>query len=721
MAYKPPRAEPIAIIGSSCRFAGGVSRPSELWKLLQSPIDLSRKVPIERFNIDAFFHSNGEYHGTTDSPKAYFLDQDHRVFDATFFNITPKEAAAIDPQQRMLLEVVYEALESAGYCLRDYSGKKVAVFAGVMTGDYDTLSQRDELYTSQYYATGNARSILSNRISYFFNWNGPSMTIDTACSSSLVALHQAVLCIRSGDCEMACVAGANLILVPEQFIVESSLHMLSPSGHCRMWDNRADGYARGEGIAAVFLKPLSKAIRDGDRIEAIIRETGVNSDGRTQGITMPNWEAQSHLIQDTYKNAGLDPRSETDRCQYFEAHGTGTRVGDPNEAHAIEDAFFSQNPHTAKPKSRLLVGSIKTIIGHTEGAAGLAGLLKVVLSMHNNAIPPNLHFEELNPEVAKYYSYLRIPTHCYPWPAVPSGQPKRGSVNSFGFGGTNAHAIIEEFIPDIHIPVAKAFCKGLKIPASLKPKENGIVENSRRPCLPLLISAPSPKALTAVAKSYRDYIFGHPEIPSEEIAWHSVAYRTHFPFRASVSGLSSSDMIQKLEELIKAGNCGTRAKDNIRPPKILGIFTGQGVQWATMSRSLLRASEVFASTIREMDSILQSCPHPPHWTLEEEILADPEQSHVDEAHVSQPLCSAVQIALVKLLRDMGITFHTVVGHSSGEIAAAYAAGKLSMRDAIMIAHYRGMGVNDVCGKNGASGGMLAVIGLNKQQAEDLCS
>lgn len=340
MPYKAPSLEPIAIVGSSCRFAGDSTSPSKLWKFLENPTDLSKEVPPSRFNIKAFYHPDGEYHGTTNSPKAYWLEQDHRIFDATFFNITPKEAEAIDPQQRLLLEVVYEALESAGYTLQQYAGQNVAVFAGVMTADYDTLSQRDDLTASQYYATGNARSIISNRVSYFFNFNGPSMTIDTACSSSLVAMHQAVLSIRSGESVMACVTGVNMMITPEQFIVESNLHMLSPSGHCRMWDTNADGYARGEGVAALFLKPLSRALADGDHIEGIIRETGVNSDGRTKGITMPNPEAQARLINETYRRAGLNPRNPEDRCQFFEAHGTGTHAGDPREAAAIEDAFF---------------------------------------------------------------------------------------------------------------------------------------------------------------------------------------------------------------------------------------------------------------------------------------------------------------------------------------------------------------------------------------------
>lgn len=322
MPYPAPPNEPIALVGSSCRFAGGATSPSKLWEILSDPTDLSKRIPSNRFSAKGFFHDDPEYHGTTNSPHGYWIEQDHRLFDASFFNITPKEAEAIDPQQRLLLEVVYEALESAGYAMGDYAGRNVGVYAGVMTADYQTLTECDELNASQYASTGNSRAIVANRLSYFFDFHGPSMAIDTACSASLVALHQAVLALRSREIDMACVAGANLMLTPEQFLAESALHMLSPSGHCQMWDIKADGYARGEGIAAVFIKTLSRALADGDSIQAIIRETGVNSDGRTKGITVPNPEAQRNLIQSTYTKSNLDPFTPEHRPQFFEAHGT---------------------------------------------------------------------------------------------------------------------------------------------------------------------------------------------------------------------------------------------------------------------------------------------------------------------------------------------------------------------------------------------------------------
>ena len=304
--------EPVAIIGSSCRFPGA-SNVSKLWDLLVRPRDLLKKVPPTRFNSDAFFHPDGDHHGTTNVDQSYFIDEDPRKFDAGFFNMTPREAEATDPQHRILLETTYEALEFAGLPIESLKGSKVGVFVGLMGGDYFDVQMRDPDTIPQYLCTGTARSMLSNRVSFFFDWRGPSMTIDTACSSSLVAVHQAVQSLRNRECSIAAAAGTNLIFGPEMYIAESKLHMLSPSGRSRMWDADADGYARGEGSGVVMLKLLQNAIRDGDHIECIIRETGVNSDGRTKGITMPSAVSQATLIKETYENAGLDPAVKSNR------------------------------------------------------------------------------------------------------------------------------------------------------------------------------------------------------------------------------------------------------------------------------------------------------------------------------------------------------------------------------------------------------------------------
>lgn len=674
--YKHPASEPIAVIGSSCRFAGGATSPSKLWDLLSSPGDLSKEVPSNRFNAAAFYHEDGEYHGTTNSTKAYWLEQDHRVFDASFFNITPKEAEAIDPQQRLLLEVVYEALESAGLTLAQSSGKDVAVYAGVMTADYDTLSQRDELSASQYYATGNARSIISNRISYFFNFHGPSMTIDTACSSSLVALHQAVLGLRAGECPLACVTGVNLMITPEQFIVESNLHMLSPSGRSRMWDVGADGYARGEGVAALFLKPLSLALADGNEIMGVIRETGVNSDGRTKGITMPNPHAQAALIRSTYRKTGLDPRDPADRCQFFEAHGTGTQAGDPREAEAIHEAFFGATD-TAAASQKMLVGSIKTVIGHTEGAAGLAGVLKVLQAMKHGSVPPNLHLNAVNPSVKPFCKHLEIPTSLVPWPEASEGNPRRASVNSFGFGGTNSHAIVECYRPDIHDSVARRFASGLQeTPSRRQSHASGYDEPIKGHFfLPLFISAASSKSLKAVTRAWREYLVEHPDISIEQLGWNLFSRRSALPHRIALSATSRSHALELFDSLLaSSGNndeIGIRSKVLGGKPQILGVFTGQGAQWPSMSRSLLLSNRIYRQTIRSLDLILKTCPDPPSWSLEEQILAEADVSRIQEAAIAQPLCTALQLGLVDLLRSLNVEFHTVVGHSSGEIVSEF--------------------------------------------------
>lgn len=395
------------------------------------------------------------YIQTTNVTKAYLLDEDPWVFDNDFFNISATEASTMDPQQRIILEVVYEAIESAGYSISQLRGSSTGVFVGQMSDDYSQFMLRDLDTHPQHAATGSARSILANRISYFFDWKGPSMNLDTACSSSLVALHLAVQSVRSGECEMAVVAGVNLLLGPEMFSFLSSVSnlftfhqayhqltylkfgMLSPDGLSRMWDAEANGYARGEGFAVVVIKSLARAILHGDDIESVLRNTGANHDGGSTGLTVPSVAAQAELIKSTYTKCGLDYQKKEDRCQYFECHGTGTKAGDPKEAEAISMTFFpDQDQDRNFQHEKLRVGSIKTIIGHLEGTAGLAGLLKASLAVKYGLVPPNLHFNRLSPVVEPFYTNLEVPTMCQAWPSLPAGTPRRVSVNSFGFGGT---------------------------------------------------------------------------------------------------------------------------------------------------------------------------------------------------------------------------------------------------------------------------------------------
>lgn len=315
--------EPIAIVGSGCRFAGDVDSPSKLWELLREPHDVRQEIPASRFSVEGFYHPNGAYHGHSNVRHAYLMDKDPSQFDTGFFGIKPSEAKSMDPQQRLLLEVVYESIEAAGMSIAGLGGSDTAVYAGLMTNDYGMMLTRDLAHVPTYHATGISTAIVSNRISYFFDWHGPSMTVDTGCSASLVALHLAVQSLRNGESRMALACGTNLILGPEYFVIESKLKMLSPDGQSKMWDQAANGYARGDGVTAVVLKTLSAALADGDHIECIIRETGLNQDGSTPGITMPSAAAQEALIKSTYAKAGLDLRNPNDRPHYFEAHGTG--------------------------------------------------------------------------------------------------------------------------------------------------------------------------------------------------------------------------------------------------------------------------------------------------------------------------------------------------------------------------------------------------------------
>lgn len=322
MAYTHSPKEPIAIIGTGCRFPGDATSPSKLWDLLRSPRDLTKPIPAEsRFNAEGFYHPNGEHHGASNVTKSYFIEEDPRFFDSGFFSIAPREAEAIDPQQRLLLETVYEAMENAGLTLQGLRGSQTSAYVGAMSADYTDTQMRDLENLSQYMITGTSRALLSNRLSYFFDWKGPSISVDTACSSSLAAVHLGVQSLRNGECTTSCVAGSNLILGPDAYLAATSLHLLSPSGRSQMWDKGADGYARGEGVCAFFMKTLSQALRDGDRIDALIRESCINQDGRTKGITLPSAEAQAALIRTTYRNAGLDILRNEDRPQYVEAHG----------------------------------------------------------------------------------------------------------------------------------------------------------------------------------------------------------------------------------------------------------------------------------------------------------------------------------------------------------------------------------------------------------------
>ncbi|RAL08959.1 uncharacterized protein BO97DRAFT_397180 [Aspergillus homomorphus CBS 101889] len=701
-----PQPEPIAIVGSSCRFPGGSSSPSRLWQLLSNPQDVSKEIPEDRFELQGFYHPKGAHHGTTNVQRAYTLDEDVRIFDAGFFNISPNEADAMDPQQRLLMEVVYEALESGGHPLEGLRGSDTAVFVGTMSVDYNDILIRDLESTPTYFSTGTSRAILANRISYCFDWHGPSMTIDTACSSSMVALHQSVQALRAGEARVAVAGGTELLLGPEQFVGESKMNLLSPTGRSRMWDADADGYARGDGVAAVILKRLSDAIADGDHIESIIRDTGVNQDGKSTGLTVPSSEAQAALIRSTYARAGLDLSNTDDWPQFFEAHGTGTKVGDPREAAAISGCFGSQPIHG----NPLYVGSIKTIIGHTEGTAGLAGVLKASLAIQHGVIPPNMLLNRLNPDVKPYYTNLQIPTSPTQWPVLPAGVPRRASVNSFGFGGTNGHAIIEGYEPTV---------SQIDVEQQQQQQQQPVV-----PVTPFVFSATTEESLVALLQSYSDYLKINPTIDLHSLAWTLQSRRSAFAFKTAVAASTSDGLVSRLESKVRQAKSTPPTPAGVRStpatPHLLGVFTGQGAQWPTMGACLIQCSATVREKLEQLDHSLATLPEAdrPSWRIADQLLAPKGESRLSEAALSQPLCTAVQVVLVDLLRSAGITFDAVVGHSSGEIGAAYAAGFISADDAIRIAYYRGVHAELAHGQTGQKGAMLAV-GTSWEDAQEL--
>ncbi|PSR77536.1 hypothetical protein BD289DRAFT_494214 [Coniella lustricola] len=696
--------EPIAIVGSACRFPGGASSPAALWKLLQTPRDIAIDIPPDRFALESCYRPDGTHHGTTNVRQSYLLQEDLRLFDASFFNISSNEADSMDPQHRLLLETVYEALEFGGHRIEALRGSDTAVYTGTMCVDYNDVVLRDLDTIPTYFATGANRAVISNRVSYFFDWHGPSMTIDTACSSSLVAVHQGIKSLRNGESKVVLACGTQIILNPETYVMESKLGMLSPTSRSRMWDADADGYARGEGVAAVVLKRLSDAIADGNHIESIIRETGSNQDGHSNGITVPSTEAQASLIRQTYRRAGLDPeRDPNDRPQYFEAHGTGTKAGDPREAAAIHQIFGQSDGTNCSP---LYVGSVKTIIGHLEGAAGLAGLLKASAMVQAGFITPNLLFHRLNPDIEPYYNGLEVPTQLLAWPKIPDGAPRRASVNSFGFGGSNAHAIVEQY---------------REVSSDVNSRNGKTVDDSMVQATPFVFSAASEASLVAQLRAYSDYLIDHQDISPFDLAWTLTARRSEFSHKAAFSASNIAELKLKIDARLaeldsSSGSIvATVTKSSGSRPRVLGVFTGQGAQWPTMGAQLIRNSDYVHKRVQYLEQSLATLPPSdrPTWKLCEEMLAEGTTSRIHEAALSQPLCTALQIILVDLLQEAGIGFAAVVGHSSGEIAAAYAAGFISAYDAIRIAYYRGLVI-----AKAPQGAMLAV-GTSWEDANDL--
>ncbi|RDA92383.1 hypothetical protein CP533_4725 [Ophiocordyceps camponoti-saundersi (nom. inval.)] len=658
----PEAYNPIVICGMALRLPGGLSTPSQLWDFILAKRDARSKVPPESY------HSKFPRPGTIRPEFGYFFDDsvDLGALDTSFFSFTKGELGYVDPQQRLLLEVVRDCFESAGEV--DYRGKNIGCFVGSFGDDWiENLTHDPQMYGKYGLMTGGDYA-LPNRLSFEYDLRGPSMSIRTACSSSLVALHQACHAIQRGECSSAVVAGCNLLMAPTIFIVMTVKGVISADASCKSFDAEANGYGRAEAVNAVYIKPLRDALRDGNPIRAIIRGTAVNSDGKTSGFSAPSAVAHEDLIRRAYSAAGIDNFSET---AYVECHGTGTAVGDPVEAAGIGNVFGGDRG--------VYIGSVKPNVGHSEGASGLTSLIKAVLALEHQVIPPNIKFNTPNPKIPFEAKNLKVPTEPIPWPA---DRCLRASVNSFGMGGTNAHIVLES-----------AVNLASTTTASLSKSS----PTDQFPHL-LVFSANTTASLERNLQELQEYLQHHPDALAD-LAYTLGARREHLAFRAA-------SVVDSEQSEITAG---PSVKIPSLPPELVMVFTGQGAQWPRMGDELYKSNAIFKRSILRMDGTLQTLPEPPAWSIPDEMMKGKGQSNLDRASYSQPICTAIQIALVDVLRELGIAPYAVIGHSSGELAAAYAAGRLTSKEALISAYYRGI-VSEQVTRPGA----MAAIGMSNK-------
>ena len=677
----------IAIVGLSCRFPGDASSPSGFWELLKNGRN-GFSPATDRYNAEAFYHptGNGNRQNVIPTKGGYFLKQDPYVFDAAFFNITAAEAMALDPRQRIAMEVAYEALENAGMPLQNVAGTQTACFMGSSMSDYRDAVARDFAHFPKYHILGVSDEMISNRISHFLDIHGPSATVQTACSSSLVATHLACQSVRSGESDMAIAGGVGLIIGTDGTMHLNNLGFLNPAGQSRSFDADANGYGRGEGCGVVILKRLDDAIQDGDTIRAVIRGSGVNSDGWTQGVTMPSLDAQAALIKYVYESSGLDYGS----TQYVEAHGTGTKVGDPIETSAIHRTIGLPKSSSRK---RLYMGSVKPNIGHLEAAAGVASIIKGVLALERGLIPPNINFSKPNPAIPLDEWNMVVPTKLTPWPAA---QTKRMSISGFGMGGTNGHIVMDAFNTSTAL-------------------SNGVVASQTNNKRLFVFSSHDKAGFKRVGKSLAEHLDTLGAAASSPAYLANLAHtlakaRSGLAWRATCFAENAAELREQLTTTV--GEDAARAPSS--PPRIGLVFTGQGAQWARMGIEMLER-RVFSDSVARSTRILKEmgC----DWDPVTELSKGQKESRLGVPEISQPICSVLQIALVDELRSWGVTLSRVVGHSSGEIGAAYAMGALSHRDALAAAYFRGTASAGLIKKK-QTGGMMAV-GCSRDEAQKL--
>ncbi|UGT60380.1 type I polyketide synthase [Nocardia asteroides] len=675
----------IVIVGMGCRYPGGVRSADDLWSVVSQGRDVISGFPGDRgWDVEGIYDPDPDRAGTSYVREGGFL-QDVAGFDAEFFNISPREALAMDPQQRVLLETAWEAFESAGIVPSALRGSHTGVYIGTMGQDYVDLGGAPA-HLEGYLATGVGASVASGRISYIFGLEGPAVTVDTACSSSLVALHQACQALRAGECTMALAGGVTVMSTPGSFAEFSRLQALTPSGRCQSFSARADGFALAEGAGLVVLERLSDARRLGHRVLAVVRGSAVNQDGASNGLTAPNGPAQERVIRRALANAGI-PATAVD---VVEAHGTGTSLGDPIEAQALL-ATYGRERDSDRP---LWLGSLKSNIGHTQAAAGVAGVIKMVMAMRHGILPQTLHADEPTPHV-DWSAGVRLLTRPTPWDE--GEQPRRAAVSSFGISGTNAHLILEQAPPQ---PTVDAGDDAPRSQAAGAPA-------------PLVISAKSGAALEEQAQRLWQMLSDRPELDPAAVAHALVNERAVFDHRAAVLGTGRADLLNGLATLARGGETPNLVRGQARSGKVAFVFPGQGAQWVGMGAALMDASPIFAEHIRSCAVALAEYVD---WSLEDVLRQAPGAVDLDRVDVVQPASFAVMVSLAALWRSCGVEPSMVVGHSQGEIAAAYVAGAMSLEDSARVIALRSKALLKVVGQ----GGMLAVS-LPVEQVADRIS
>ncbi|MFM7184138.1 MAG: SDR family NAD(P)-dependent oxidoreductase [Planctomycetota bacterium] len=673
------RTEPIAVVGLGCRLPGGGDTPEGFWKLLHEGRDAVTEVPASRFDIDEYYDPDPDAPGKIYTRYGAFIG-DVETFDAQFFRISPREAFVLDPQQRLLLETAWEALEHAGISPDALAGSRTGVFAGLSTGDYaQCVSRYLGSSGDAYVGTGNTDSVAAGRLSYLLGLTGPSLAVDTACSSSLVALHLACQSLRSGECDAALAGGVNLILTPAVSINFSKARMLSADGSCKTFDAAANGYVRGEGAGMVVLRRLSDARANGDRILAVIRSTAINQDGRSTGLTVPNGPAQTALIREALSAAGLDA-AEVD---YIEAHGTGTALGDPIELEAL-GAVFGKARRGSTP---LLVGSVKTNVGHLEAAAGITGVIKTIMALQHEEIPPHLHFQRPTPHVNWRDLQLKVVTEPTPWPK--GTRPRRAGVSAFGFSGTNAHAIIEE-----------------------APDTRPTPTRSERPRHLLALSAKTAPGLDAMVAAYEAALAADPRADVGEICYTAAVGRSRFDHRLALPVSSREDAVDRLAQLRAGKSVSGAARHQLAGQAGRGVaffFTGQGAQYPRMGRELYDSEPTFRRVLDRCNTILGAYLERP---LLEVLYGEADAELVNQTAYAQPALFAVEYALAQMWQSWGVRPAWAVGHSVGEFVAACLAEVFSLEDGLKLIASRGRLMQAL-----PPGGAMAALGADRSRVQ----